>query len=74
MHIELPTKCRNNKIHYIETALTSQLDKEKMNLINQLNPAFKSGRFSKEEDNMIHKYWSKFKQVCIIEIYFKLYF
>lgn len=43
-----------------------------MNLINQLNPAFKSGRFDEEEDNMIHKYWSKFKQVCMIKMYFKL--
>lgn len=74
LHIELPPECQNNKIHYLETGLTSQLDKKKINLIYQLNPAFKSGRFSKEEDNIIHKYWSKFKEVCMIKIYLELYF
>lgn len=68
--ITLPPECKENKIHFIETALGRPPSKEKMNIIKKLNPHVKLRVFNIEEDNLIREYWSKFQKVFIFINYY----
>lgn len=72
MTITLPPECKENKIHFIETALGRPPSKEKMNIIKKLNPHVKLRVFNIEEDNLIREYWSKFQKVFIFINYYYL--
>lgn len=54
---------QTNPLHHIETKLSRQPTKEKMIEIKNNYPSIRLGVFTKDEDNIIQEYWSKFQRV-----------
>lgn len=50
-------------MHYVETKLSRQPNKNTLQNIKEIYPLIKLGAFNKDEDDIIRKYWYKFKQV-----------
>ncbi|XP_025412502.1 probable ATP-dependent helicase PF08_0048 [Sipha flava] len=62
LHIVVPNKSKENKIHYVETTLSKFPKNKIIEKIKELNPSIKLGVFNEDEDNLIKKYWLKFQQ------------